>query len=359
MCRQRGCCFQHVLKGQIVGPLQFDPPLKRFQIARKRLAQTLFGRGAADHHDHGLGRRDYSQHALKGSQMVNVNRDDRVVFSHCGSRDPALVYCCQQHRCSGEKPLPMPQHEISRRRPDGDDEVQGTSGIKLFKVVYEWTFEVIAAETSASEHLIHRIKRPPCLPFEFFANRSRVCAPRFEISAEGMQDHHALGIGGHCALAGKQRQRAAHRTFYCENYWTVNHYPLRYHAKPCDTSIVRAETVRKGNICVVAYGSSASNSRCPPDVGFSSNSGNVAALPRTVETARSKYGRYPGGNQVVCLSFVSFFSCRCGARLVRPFMLIGLYKNHAASRFRSSRGPMTSIRSELIACLSASLPTQT
>ena len=156
--------------------------------------------------------------------MVNVNRDDRVVFSHCGTRDPALVHCCQQHRCSGEKPLPMPQHEISRRRSDGDDEVQGTSGIKLFKVVYEWTFEVIAAETSAGEHLIHRIKRPPCLPFEFFANRSRVCAPGFEISAEGMQDHHALGIGGQSRLARKQCQQAEHRTCGRVNCSTVNHY---------------------------------------------------------------------------------------------------------------------------------------
>jgi hypothetical protein len=62
------------------------------------------------------------------------------------------------------------------------------------RAVNKWTFGIVATHAGAGEQLIHYIKTPPRLPFQLFADGSRIFTPGLEIATERMDQHYAFRL---------------------------------------------------------------------------------------------------------------------------------------------------------------------
>ena len=120
----------------------------------------LFNGRSTDHHRHIFGIRQHPQDILKGSKIVDPDRNNGVIGRERGKLNSALVHGREHHRGIGKELLPVPLDEGGRRRADAHNQVERMFGKKRTQILDERSFRVFIAGAGGHKRMVSDVQAP-------------------------------------------------------------------------------------------------------------------------------------------------------------------------------------------------------
>ena len=130
---------------------------------------------------------------------------------------------------AGKRRLRCRCTKLARGRTDADDEVRRMLCVERAQILDKRCFRILVARPRRRERMVLDIQRPARLPGQLGPYRPGVFAPRPEILAKGVKDHHPLGfrLGGLRArlqrtmTADNSRHRRQITRIRCSSRFTI------------------------------------------------------------------------------------------------------------------------------------------